>query len=305
MNTNKLFMAIALDKEQKTDNVFKMYEGICDVKVLTVNPTKEEMCKLLNKDIDKDPIYLTKVEDKEGNLVDNLRLTFYVQAYQYENGITVPEGIQTITFFIKNAFKTNKDKTKVQVIDKYGRTAWVTNEECNNHIIPMYSNGPARLDVDYRPIYQGEGELTSFIKSFVNISNIDIYNKTNGTWMNHPDPSACECRLDTIKKFFNGDINEIKDVVRAYPNNKVKTLWYINTTDKGQFQQIFTRAFAAPRIKEEQGILNFFAKKVNEVQGSGAMSGIAFKIASIQKYKVAPTFTEVTETTTNDDELPW
>lgn len=286
-NLKTAFMAIAIGKEQKTDNTFKLYEGLCDVEILAINPNKDKLSKLIGRDIEKEPTYLTKAEDKDGNLVDNLRICFVVKARNYEVGNVVPEGVQMLNFFVRKSQRTNTDKTKVQVIDKYGRTAWVTNEEAANHIIPMYSNGPAKLDVDYRPIYQGEEELTSFIKTFVNIPNVDVYNRTNGSWTTHNDPSSCECRLDNIAKYFNGDLNELQAIVTAYEKNAVKTMWYVQDTDKGQFQQILNRVFMSPSVQIKDSHVNFFNKKINEIQNNGGLSGITFKYEAIKEYSTA------------------
>ena len=52
------------------------------------------------------------------------------------------EGIQfmsRINYFIRMEIMRNKDKAKVQVINKYGQTAWITNEEFDAKEAPSTS----------------------------------------------------------------------------------------------------------------------------------------------------------------------
>lgn len=58
------------------------------------------------------------------------------------------------------------------MIDKYGRATWVTPEQLKGHVIPLDKNGnPLQIDADYRPAYEGEENLTNFIKAYLNIPN--------------------------------------------------------------------------------------------------------------------------------------
>ena len=74
-----------------------------------------------------------------------------------------------ITFFLSDSFMSNKENTKYKIIDRFGNTAWATVEEITNKQIPVYQNGPAAIDADYRKCYLGEEELTEFIKNYLNI----------------------------------------------------------------------------------------------------------------------------------------
>ena len=231
---------------------FIKYVGVGSFRVLGVNPSKDELIKFLGRDVPNEPEYLKdKVDSNDGDKpYKQLRVSFMIQAdKQYEDGKPIKENAAlkepmktTVNFFIDSRYFYNRDKTKVQVIDKYGRTAWVTIEQCKNHQIPVYSNGPAKLDADYRPCFRGEAELTEFILNYLNVTPIDTYNNNTGEWMTNPHPEDCEGRLEKVKNYFAGDISELKEFCTYMPNNRVKLLLGVRTDNEGrQFNTVFTR----------------------------------------------------------------
>ena len=235
---------------------FKNYVGVGSFRVCGVNPTKEEMEKFFGRTFDKEPEYLKDMVDTQDNNkpYKQLRVTYLIQA-------DVPEDIDsknkssreanaaltepfktTISFFIDSRYSFNKEKTKVKVIDKYGRTAWVTIEQAKNYQIPVYSNGPAKLDADYRPAYRGEEELLKFITDYLNITPIDTYNRNTGEWITNPHPEDCEAGLYKIKDYFTGDISELKEHCGYMPDNRLKLLVGVRTDDEGrQYGTVYTR----------------------------------------------------------------
>ena len=141
----------------------KRYIGVASVFVLGVNPSKSELEKLYNHTIDNEPTYVGETEIN-GEKVAQVRIDFIVKAdpEKYLDSNNQPlDFVSKVSLFVANTYKYNKDKTKVQVRDKYGRFAWVTVEQAKNHEIPMYSNGPANLDKAYKPAYVGEEELSA------------------------------------------------------------------------------------------------------------------------------------------------
>ena len=247
---------------------FKRFVGVGSFRVLGVNPTKEEMEKFFGREVQKEPEYLKdKVDENDGNKAyKQLRVSFLVLAdKEYEDGkpikenAALPEELKlTANFFIDSRYNYNRDKTKVQVIDKYGRTAWVTIDQCKNHQIPVYSNGPARLDADYRPAFRGEEELTQFILNYLNVTPIDTYNNNTGQWVTNPHPEDCEGQLAKIKNYFTGDVSELKEFCTYMPSNHVKLLVGVQTDNQGrQFMSVYTRtslrngARSYTRLKDE------------------------------------------------------
>ena len=285
-------MAIAKGKETQ-DVEFKRFIGVASCYIKGVNPTKKELEEIYGNTLEEEPSYVGEVEVKEGeNTVKckNVRI----------NILALPDSDITdkpisVTIFLQKRFRYNKDKSKVQVIDKYGRTAWVTIEQCKNHEIPMYSNGPANLDKDYRPIYVGEEDLTNFFIAYLNIPPVMKYNKDEKKWYMVNDPENSECRLDHIEDYFKGDISELKDSLSLQPNNKVKILFGVRTSGEGkQYQTAYTQMFL------KYGV-NDYSKLDAEVQkrkNAGAFASTEFDIADIHEYSVKSSV--ITDNTTED-----
>lgn len=230
----------------------KRFIGVGSFRVLGVNPSKEELEKFYGSTQDKEPEYLKdRTDDNDGGKAyKQLRVSFMIQAdKEYEDGKAIKENAlltepykTTVNFFIDSRYAYNKDKTKVQVIDKYGRTAWVPIEQAKNHQIPVYKNGPARLDADYRPAFRGEAELTEFILNYLNVTPIDSYNSNTGEWMTNPHPEDCEGNLSSIKDYFSGNISELKELCSIMPTNRVKLCVGVRTDNEGrQFGTVYTR----------------------------------------------------------------
>lgn len=273
-------MAFSKGKET-TDVVIKRYIGVAPVKVLAVNPTKAEMEKIYDTDIENDPVYVGKV-DINGQSYNNVRLDFIVATDEEKTGVSMTTKV---AIFVREQYRYNRDMSKVQVIDKYGRTAWVTKEQAQNHEIPVYANGqPANIDKDYRPCYVGEEDLTNFIKAYLNIPNVMKY--VNGTWVLVDNPQDCEARLDNIKDYFRGDFRELKDIMALQPNNKVKVLFGVRTNDEGrQYQAVYTNMFLKNGVTDYSKL----DADLQERKAAGAYPTTEFKVCEFKEYNVEAT----------------
>lgn len=281
--TNFAFMAFSKGAESKEGSVVKRYTGVAPVFVLAVNPNKEELEKLYDTQLENDPEYLSEIEaGGDNHKVQNARLDFIVKTDADRcSGI---ELTTKVTFFIRNEYRYNRDQTKVQIIDKYGRTAWVTVEQAKAHEIPVYKNGPANIDKDYRPAYHGEEELTNFIKSYLNIPDVMKY--VNSTWVMVDKPEDCEARLENIAEYFKGNFKELKDVIALQPNNKVKVLFGVKTTDDNkQYQAVYSQMFLKNHVTN-------YSRLDADLQGrkaTGAYPNTEFTVGDLKEYNVEPT----------------
>ena len=298
---NFSFMAFGKAQESKEATEIKRFTGVGSVFVVGVNPNKSELEKLYERELDKDPEYVT---EKDG--VVSARIDFIVRtdtAAKCNNGI---ELLTKVSMFIRKEYRFNKDKTKVQVIDKYGRTAWVTKEQAKNHEIPVYSNGkPANIDKDYRPAYVGEEDITNFLKLFLGIPNVEKWVKNEETGRREvvglvDNPQDCECRLENIEDYFKGKFNEIRDAVNLMPNNKIKALFGVRTTDDGkQYQDVYTRKFLSNAVS----VYDKLSEDVQSAKDNGAYPNTEFVIADLQEYTVNAT--NFNTNTNNNGDMPF
>lgn len=299
-NKNFSFMAFGKAQVSKEATEIKRYTGVGSVFVVGVNPNKAELEKLYDRELDKDPEYLT---EKDG--VTSARIDFIIKTdptAKCSNGI---ELLTKFSMFIRNEYRFNKDKTKVQVIDKYGRTAWVTKEQAKNHEIPVYKNGPANIDKDYRPAYVGEEDITNFLKLFLGISNVEKWVKNEATGRREvvglvDNPQDCECRLENIEDYFKGKFNEIKGAINLMPNNKIKVLFGVRTTDEGkQYQDVYTRKFLSNTVS----VYDKLAEDVQNNKDNGAYPNTEFVVADLQEYTVQAT--NFNNTNNNNGDMPF
>lgn len=299
----KLFMAFAKGTESKDAVGIKRYIGVAPCFVKAVNPDKGQFETLFNAQLDDEPTYVGKT-DVDGTEVPNVRLSFVLQPDPDKVGFEAAP--QSMALFLQKRPRYNKDKTKVQVIDKYGRTAWVTVEQAKNHEIPVYKNGPANLDKDYRPAYVGEEEITNFLKTYLNIPNAMKY--VEGVWKPVDNLQDCEARLENIDKLFKGDFSEIREAIELQPTNKVKVMFGVRTTeDNRQFQAFYTQMFLRNNVSDYSRL----DKDLQERKLAGAYATTEFSVEPLREYNVEATqFTPADEPSpasdpSTTDGLPW
>lgn len=284
----KLFMAFAAGSET-VEADFKRYIGVGIVSVVAVNPTKAELEAIYGRSLDKDIEYVSEQENKEGVKVKSARIDFIIKTDAVKNPIDLTTKL---TFFIRNEFNYNKDRTKVQVIDKFGRTAWVTMEQAKTQEIPMYSNGPANLDKDYRPCMVGEEPLTSFIKTYLNIAAPVVW--VDGAYVPKTDTSGCEARLEKVGEFIKGNFAELKSIIKLQPKNKVKVLFGVKTTDDNkQYQTAYTQMVLRPNTADYKRL----KADVESRQAAGALANVDFSFCELMEYS-----TEATDFAAKEDD---
>lgn len=294
-------MGFAKGKQTK-EVEFKLYTGVAPVFIAGVNMTKDELESTYGREFEKEPEYLGT--DNDGN--KQARIEFVLRTDEENCGVDI---YTRMSIFLSATPEKNKEGSKVHVIDKYGRTAWVTLEQAKNHEIPVYKNGPALIDKDYRAAFVGEVQLTELLKTFLGIPNVLSYK--DGKWVANPNvnPEDCEARLDveTFKKIFNGDFSELKAIVNYQPENKIKVLFGVNTKDDRQYQTVYSRK-VFPYNVTNKGILDL-AAEIDMTKSNGGLATTEFTFDKLQEYKVTPTpleskVSEIPENPFDDLDMP-
>ena len=294
-------MAIAKGKESTEATGYKRYIGVGAAFVKAVNPNKKEMEALYGREQENEPEYVGTVE-RDGKDIPNVRISFITNPDpdKYGEGILIPH-----TYFLRREYRYNSDKTKVQVIDKYGRTAWVTIEQAKNHEIPMYSNGPANLDKDYRPAFVGEEELTQFLINYLNIPNVMKYDRANNKWYLVDNPQDSECRLDEREKYFKGDVTELRSAIALQPTNKVKILYGVRTSDDNkQYQTTYTRMTLKNSVTDYSK-LDADVMEMKSRSTSASVAQTEYRVDDFQEYKVEATHITESTAATESSDLPF
>jgi hypothetical protein len=301
-------MAIARGNESKEAQEFKRYIGVAPVFIKAINPNKEEHEALFNTTLEEAPKYLGEVKDNDGNTVcKSARIQVVFNPDVEKIGFEMP--LVTMALFIQDRPRVGANSGKTQVIDKYGRTAWATPEELTTHAIPMYSNGPADIDKDYRPAYVGEEELMAFVKAYLCIPDVTVWddNLKKRVPNTKVKPEECECRFDNLANLFKGDFSEIKDALGFQPTNKVKILLGVRTdTSTGRlFQTVYTRRFLRNSATNFNSLDKEIQENIKNAIESGRTIDTEYHAAAVHEYSVEPTGFTPSNTEVPSSDMPF
>ena len=300
-------MAIARGNESKEAQEFKRYTGVAPVFIKAINPDKKEHEALFNTTLEEAPKYVETKEDKDGKSYKNVRIQIVFKPDTEKIGFEMP--LVTMALFLQDTPRVGGDSGKTQVIDKYGRTAWATPEDLETHRIPVYANGPADIDKDYRPAYVGEEELMEFVKAYLCIPSITVWDNETKKMVPNPKvkPEECECRFDSLDKVFKGDFTEIKDALGFQPLNKVKILLGVRTdAETGRlYQSVYTRKFLRNSTTNYNSLDKSVQESINYALAHNKTVNTEYDVAPVHEYVVTPTKFTPTESDAPTSEMPF
>lgn len=279
---NVAFMAFASGSES-VESVRKLYIGVAPVFVLGINPNKAEYEKFFGRSLDEEPVYIGETEvGPEGNRkkVPQIRIDFVYKTDAEKCGVEVTDKI---SLFLNKAIEYNKTDTKVRVINKYGESTYLP-KECLDGA-PLPDNMKWYDTSGMRAAYIGEADLVDFLKAFLNIPNKSYKNK-KGEVVFIKDLANAEARLDKIDNYFKGDISELKSIVALQPNNRIKVMLGVRTTDDNkQYQAVYTKKFL-------KNLVTDYSKLDEDLQSrktAGAYPSTEFSATPIKEYVVNST----------------
>ena len=271
-------MAIKIGK-QSEEGVFKLYKGIAAVNILAVNPNKAELEKTTGRTYDEEPVY--RGVDENGN--ETMRITFYAKTNSEARVNNNIDLLLPISFTLVKTRRIGQQSGKIQIIDKYGRTAWATPTELEAHAIPQYPKGPANISADYRTAVIGEEYLINFLIKWLNIPGPANYK--DGKWIMKDNPEDSEVSIN-LSKIFAGDVSELIEVVSMAREYLVKVAVGIRTTDDGkQYQAVFTRDFAKNAVTDYSKL----DAAITEFKNNGGAPNTVFDVNPLHENVVEST----------------
>ena len=282
-------MAFSTGKQStEASSSIKRFKGVASVKILAVNPKKDEWNKILGANREEEIEYVSVKDD-----IKTVRITFLceIDGNRSVNNCT---GIVPLTFWLRKQQIKGSQSGKIKIIDKYGRTAWATEADIKDKKIPQYANGPASIDEDYRKCVSGEEELTMFLKNLMCIPDVQYYNRTAGKWENNPNPQDCQARLDNIMKYFDGNVDEIREILKAFPNNQVRVLLGVRNADGREYQDFFTQWF----VQNSNPSNLSFIKHLNDARAINRYANTDFGESTVDNSLVLHEVTECSVTPT-------
>ena len=194
----------ANDSKKSVIKDSKFFTGITVGTIKAVNPSLEEMNKLEIK-IDKEPSY-NSGQDEDGN--NKFVIDFWVEFKEIHR-------LQKLRFFLTDTIRFNRDGLKKQMIDKTGRTCWISKDD-NTSSYDWIDNE------SLRNCHIGEEKLTNFLINWLNIKPGDV------------------AKIDDFKN----STDEIKKVFKEFLDNKVRCMLIVNHADNGKtYQNIYDGYF--------------------------------------------------------------
>lgn len=290
------FLAIGKTQETKESQGFKRYVGLASSHVLAVCPNKKELDELMGYESQNDPEYV-----KEDELSKIANITFIVRTDpDANNGVEITNRVN---FTLRSVPAYNKDTTKVQVIDEYGNYTWADTELAKKGGKIEHAQKLGK----YRIACVGECALVDFLKTYLNVP--DAFEYKNGTWSLKPNGKAAEgvFSLEKIKDYFKGDFSELKEALALQPNNKIKLLYGVRTTDDGkQYQVIMAREGFVLNNNSGTSALARLEKNLTNLKNAGSMASTDFRVQELTEWVVEPSNFEATDSEeSTTEELPW
>lgn len=202
---------MALKGKEKEMKSFSKYVGLFNAFVVAVNPTKEELGKLLNTTIEKEPEY-TGSNNETG--AKRLTVSFWLKEEQNGNLFNVRFNIEDTVVESKTG--------KTQWINSIGNTSYA--EDQSN--LPDFFTENGRT---VRAAKKGEELLYKFLRNW--LSNL-----------NYEDEST-ELSMDW-KKLISGKTTELRDAIDAFSNQTICCMATVRTADDGkEYQAVYSYEF--------------------------------------------------------------
>lgn len=198
---------ISIGEIKQPQAQFDKYIGFGLFKVVAVNPSQMEYEELFKRHLENWKGYVS--EDMNG--ITMARVTFILQQVIEKED----KPLFQATYFLKRQTRKTLDGLKTKVIDKYGNTAWVTDDEFKKQAVPKSKTGkPLSIIPPYRPCCDGEDKLISFIRAWRYVPNSFTWTGQEMVQKDNVLLSNCVVQLDKMKDYWEGDFKEIQDLLK-------------------------------------------------------------------------------------------
>ncbi len=250
---------------------YAKYVGFATMRVLAINPDKAQLSSILRHDVEKAPEYVTMEEG-----IEQLRVDIWLAPGV--DGSPLPP-IKYPVFLKRQPMKSQAGTTKV--IDRYGNSAWVTDEEFKAQAVPKTKSGKAAAIIPpYELCCDGQDRLLEFLRAWLNIPSSMSYDETTG-WVPKPDLSKSECHLEKMKDYWRGDVSELRQLVTAATDYKIKALLTVRTVANGSFK---TYQSVFPKVVQAWRDTAVIEKEYKRQKDYGGLAGVDTWFGDVKEY---------------------
>lgn len=239
---------------EQTLNSVTYYGGLASLKIVAINPTGEEVKKILGiEELKKEPEY-TNITIKNGNGVESTfnKITFYLSNDQTvitdkKNDMGVPiRAKEKITvrleFLVSDDWDIASTGTE-RTINSLGISTWqsIAKVKANENMVWFSKNEPLHQ------ARKGEADLLTFMREYLNLGAKE------------------ECNFKDAVKLLGGDVTELKQIIKPWAaTNEVVVLLGMVTKEDKSYQTVYGRCFSRPTAKTPATKFN---KALNEDYG--------------------------------------
>lgn len=277
--------------EVKKGSSVKLYTGVENFKVVAVNPTKEELEKMYDRELNFTPEYIgeANVKDSDGDrTVKQIRLDFFLA--NEDNSITTK-----VQFYIADTHHRSASG-KFKCINSFGKDVWLNRNAEGKLEIP--ENMQWYNDDGVKVARRGEVEMISFLVNLLNLPfNLDKVS----------DVSECYARIDSPEwqKIIAGDVTLLRNLI-AGTNNKVGVLLGVKTTGEGKLRQtVFNkhtlRQFTLSSTKPAK--YKYILKDLDDAVANGALGNVDFGPRSLDLGEHQLEATVISDDNTNQTDI--
>lgn len=217
----------------------KLYTGLCDMNVIAVNPSKEELMEILGTENIKDT--MVKYDNtKDG--VDSLRIDFWLKSEEVSGPVKV-------SFFVDNTSNPSK-AGNTQWINDIGQSGWGETPEV---IFERVKQWDLFRNTGTRKARGGEASLYEFLVAW---SQIDQRTEDS------------KLILDTDwEVLVSGDVSELDNIVTMFKDMKIRVLL---TVRNEQYQGVYGRQFLKANSNYVKGLQKQLDNETNAVEYGGS-----------------------------------
>lgn len=240
------------NSNEKVVSSINRYMGLANLAIIAINPTAEEMQKILGLDeLPKEPQYkgiIVNKDKEDERQVNKVRLVLRGSNQVLQEN---PMGAMTATTEVITAIhdifvsdtEVKSKSGKPRILNSLGVDTW-------QEIDVLMANDKMKWFTKNQPLYksrEGEIELLSIFREFLNLSTKD------------------ECAFKDYIKIANGEVAELKKYIAEWPKNAATFLLGVRETEDGkEYQAIYNKCYGRPSVKSTP---DKFVKALSEEYG--------------------------------------
>lgn len=256
--------------ERKESKGFLPLVGVATVEVIAINPDQKTLQKIIGKEVEP-PIYVRTQQFPDGEK-DTVDIVFWLKI---KDAVARERVVRLQQTLIKSSW-TSKTSGKVQVLNIFGHSTWITPAELKAKDTSKY---PWFRPEGLRLAYRGESALV----------------ETIANWFNLPQPGKVEkdltqayCQIEDVPALFKGNFKELHELVKISEGKEYtfKVLLGVREGRDGRvFQTVYNRTTMRNWITDYSKLATEISEISNAFYGSDPFELKEYKVETTEPDK--------------------